>query len=139
MIESIERRGIRAQQWVDAINNFVIKQSNFVGDVEYIHAEADTGSKYEVASYVTNSYWRNRDGHTMFIAVSQPWERVWTSNRSGFAYPDYVCEHWGPPSRKFDDVHGGDLAAVAMCINLLKGNTLEQARAAMLDVASWLT
>lgn len=123
------------QDWLDAVDNYRIQQYRNDGVVQYLHAEAGTGSKYELATYLVQSDWRDKDASTMFLAVSQPWERVWTTGRGDWAFPNYVAEHWGPPRRSISDIHGGDLAAVVMSINLLKGHSMNEVVARMLEWA----
>lgn len=117
------------QQWNEAVDNFIIKQYVNSDVTTYIHAEADTGSKYEVFSTLIKSLWRNQSDLTCFVTVANPWERVWTSPFNSWAYPDYVREHWGHSRalvRTDREVHGGDLAAMTMCVNMALGHSLDE-------------
>lgn len=111
-------------QWNAAVNDFTIVQFWADDYANYVHAEAKTGSKYEVLSTFAQADWRNKKALTCFVAVANPWERVWTTPWQSWAYPDYVREHWGSPHRSYEQMHGGDLAAVTMCVNLVLGHSV---------------
>jgi hypothetical protein len=113
------------QDWNDAVDNFVIAQYQFAtGGTTYVHAEAGTGSKYEVYGTFIRSDWRDKGNDTFFIAVANPWQRVWTTQHDSWAFPDYAVEHWGSPNRSRSEMHGGDAAAITMCVNVVLGHTL---------------
>jgi hypothetical protein len=112
------------EQWLLAVNNFKIVQYWVGNGIDYIHAEADTGSKYEVFSTHIWSDWRTRENPTCFITVANPWERVWTTPWESWAYPDYVLEHWGSTRRSRSETHGGDAAAITICVNAVLGHEI---------------
>lgn len=116
------------QQWNEAVGNFIIKQSLFDTPRAYIHAEASTGSKYELTAVLIPAKWRDSEKDTMFVTVVNPWERAWTVGAGDWLFPDYVREHWGQPNRSRSEQHGGDLAAVVMCMNILMGHSLDEVR-----------
>jgi len=119
------------KDWKDACDKFTIVEHRVWGVPtmmnRYIHAEADTGSKYEVLGMDAQSDWRSRDNETYFITVSLPWCASWTSPFGSLIYPNYALEHWRSPRRTVNEMHGGDAAALTICLNIITGHDEEHA------------
>lgn len=116
------------EEWLKAVEKFKVVQYWIGNGIDYIHAEADTGSKYEVFSTHIWSDWRTKANPTCFVTVANPWKTVWTTTWESWAYPDYVMEHWRSPYRtSLEHMHGGDMAAITICINAVLGHEVEEA------------
>jgi hypothetical protein len=113
--------------WMEAVDKFKVIQHRVVGMPEqmthYIHAEADTGSKYELLGQEVQIDWRNQHGHTFMVTVMNPWVACWQLQQGALTYPDYAIERWGSPRGK--DMHGGDVAALVICLGVIGGSTIE--------------
>ena len=120
-----------SKDWQDACDHFKVMEYRVWGVPSminrYLHAEADTGSKYEVLSTEMMAEWRNSTSPTYYVTVANPWERVWTSSFGSIIYPDYALEHWRSPHRTVSQMHGGDAAALTICLNMICGHGEEQA------------
>jgi hypothetical protein len=123
------------KDWLEACEKFTIIQHTVTGIkgmnyVCFVHAEADTGSRYEFIG-VEIPRW---DGEMQLaLVVKNPWERVWTCSW-GPIYPDYAIEHWGSP-RQGRNMHGGDAAALTIGLNILCGDEPDVAVAFCKDFA----
>ena len=117
------------KDWTEATAKFTVLQHRVVGLPEqmtrYIHAEADTGSKYELLGQEVQIDWRNPHGHTFIVTVMNPWVATWPLQQGAITYPDYAIERWGSPRGR--DMHGGDTAALTICLNMIGGATIEEA------------
>jgi hypothetical protein len=118
------------KDWEEATNKFVVVEHRVWGVPtmmnRYLHAEADTGSKYEVLGMDAQADWRSVD-ETYFITVSLPWCATWTSAFGSVIYPNYAMEHWRSPRRTMNEMHGGDAAALTIALNIICGHNLEHA------------
>ena len=112
-------------EWKRACDAFVVMEHRVWGVPtmmnRYLHAEADTGSKYEVLGMDAQSDWRSRSNETYFITVVNPWQAAWTCGYGSMIYPNYALEHWGSHRRTPSQMHGGDAAALVICMNIICG------------------
>jgi hypothetical protein len=119
------------QHWLEAVNKFTVLQHRVVGMPQqmtrYIHAEADTGSRYEVLGVEAQIDWRNPHHATYEVVVMNPWINAWPLQYGSVVYPDYAIEHWGSPRGR--NMHGGDAAALTLMLNMIAGATIEEAAA----------
>ena len=116
------------RDWQKAVLSFNVMQLEWdphTGKPVYIHAEADTGSKYEVVAMDVLSAWRNPDWPTTVITVLNPWQTAWTTPRGGMVWPDYALKHWRSPRRTVSEMHGGDAAALVICLNIIATGSVE--------------
>ena len=117
--------------WREAACKFTVLQHRVAGIpgsmTRYIHAEADTGSKYEFLGQEVQIDWRNPHEPTYVMTVMNPWSAVWTSGFGSLIYPDYALEHWRSPRRERSEMHGGDSAALVIGLNMLCGREIEEA------------
>lgn len=106
------------QDFADAVSDFALREyTQTLGNaVTFVRAEAKTGSTYQVC--VARIEGTSLGQNTAVVSVLQPWQSVWTCC-GGMLTADYVLEHWGAHRRK--TMHGGDLAALTMAINLALG------------------
>jgi hypothetical protein len=113
--------------WTEATSKFIVLQHRVVGMPQqmsrYIHAEADTGSRYEVLGCEMQIDWRNPHTCTYEVVVMNPWVNAWPLQYGSVVYPDYAIERWGSPRGR--DMHGGDAAALTICLNMIGGTTIE--------------
>lgn len=120
---------IFAKQWRDGVRKFAVLQWSQVGlpgqMTTYVHAEADTGSRYEFLGQEVQIDYRNPHYPTFVMVVMSPWRAVWTSPKGSMIHPNYALEHWSPDGRRVGN--GGDAAALTIGLNLLCGSTLEEA------------
>jgi hypothetical protein len=121
----------KSKDWHRAVGKFTVLQHRVAGlpgqMTRYVHAEADTGSKYEFLAQEVQIDWRNPHDPTNVIVVMNPWENSWTSPVGSLIYPDYALEHWGSPHRTAIQHHGGDAAALVIGLNMVCGATIEEA------------
>jgi hypothetical protein len=120
-----------SKEWHRALNKFTVLQHRVAGlpgqMTRYIHAEADTGSKYEFLGQEVQIDWRNPHDPTYVLVVMNPWNNSWTASPGSLIYPDYALEHWCSPHRTPGSTHGGDAAALVIGLNMLCGATIEEA------------
>jgi hypothetical protein len=119
------------KDWRHACNHFTVLEHNVFGVpglmTRYLHAEADTGSRYEIISTEMLSPFRRADGPTNFISVVLPWAAVWTADHGSIIYPNYALEHWRSPRRTLNEMHGGDSAALPIGLNIICGSDYDVA------------
>lgn len=118
--------------WKEAVEKFTVLQhraSGIPGSMtRYIHAEADTGSKYEFLGQEVQIDWRNPHHPTYVITVLNPWQTAWTTQYGSYLHVDYVLEHWRPLYKTRREMHGGDSAALVIGLNMVNGFDIDEAR-----------
>jgi hypothetical protein len=120
-----------SKDWHRAVGKFTVLQHRVVGMPEqmthYIHAEADTGSRYEFLGQDVQIDYRNPHAPSFVVVVMEPWHNVWTAPKGSYIYPDYALERWGNPAKSAGQHHGGDTAALVIGLNMICGATIEEA------------
>ena len=109
------------QWWLDqarqALDNFaVLRMDGSTYSWQWAVAEADTGSRYEMATLP------HPDG--TLVAVVHPWERVYVKGAGGLMHPVYFAEKWGKPHCRMSEMHGGDLYALMKLMSVMCGVTI---------------
>lgn len=101
--------------WLAATEAFEVVTFDRMTNTSHLVVEAGTGSVYEIFA----SDFRSRLGDSRrALAMMHPWSAVWTAAPKDLLYPDYVHERWAPQR---DIVHGGDLCAVTIALNIANG------------------
>lgn len=121
-----------SKQWHKAVNGFTVLQHRLSGLPDgmtmYIHAEADTGSRYEFLGQEVQIDYRNPHSPTLMGIVLNPWVNAWPLS-GGMIHPDYALEHWGRDGAWMaSHYHGGDAAVLCIGLNMLVGANVEDAR-----------
>lgn len=115
-------------QWLEAVEKFTVMNLVVSDEVAYLHAEADTGSRYEFLGARIPTAWT--PGHsTHFISVFSPWERVYPIVHGTYIHPTYAFEKWGAPAWREREMHGGDAAALLVGVNIINGQSVDDALA----------
>lgn len=108
-----------AEQGREALDAFrSMPDSNVSGG--YIHAEADTGSRYEV--YAMDAQGADAEGGAKMVFVVYP--RGLSGSfavRGGKMHPVYFLEKFSSRGESLRENHGGDVYAVMECIAQLTG------------------
>lgn len=104
--------------WIDAareaLDKFeVVRQEGSWHSWQWMEAQADTGSRYEMATIP------HPDG--TLVAVVSPWERVYVKGHGEVLHPVYFAEKWGKPNCRLSEMHGGDAYALMKMMSLLCG------------------
>lgn len=81
----------------------------------YVQAEAKTGSKYIVAVAKLPDHPDIPGSHV--VSIIQPWQTAWLVTLPAEIELRYAMERFRNPARQPNEVHGGDLQAIAMTIN----------------------
>lgn len=110
--------------WNEALGKFRMMEFVDGPGVQYVEAEADTGSRYVVLSSLVPSV---RSGSMLHVTVAQPWQTTWPMQSRSLHHWTYVDEHLCSPHRGRGNSHGGDLAAVTVCTHLVTGWSLDEA------------
>ena len=107
----------------EALRNFVIMEDSEISN-GYIHAEADTGTRYEVYAVKARgeNFTRNESSYKI-VSIYEPrtYTGVYPIMVGGLIEHNYFLEKFGGRGNDVSSYHGGDVYALIMCICLLTG------------------
>ena len=85
--------------------------------VQFVEAEADTGSKYIVVATPLEVAGRAQLGGPVLVSVCSPWHDSYALQEHGLLTSSYVAEHFTAGRWRTGHLNGGDLAALTMTID----------------------
>lgn len=91
----------------------VVASYGWDGEVRYVEAEADTGTRYAVAMALLPVGAYSFAGAPLMVSVLSPWRVAYPMQAVGELHIGYVAEKFAPRDRT---VNGGDLAALTLTI-----------------------
>jgi hypothetical protein len=112
----------------DARSNWrvtVDARSGIAGEVRYVEAEADTGSRYAVTVTRLPHAARRREGGPVLVTVTAPWQDAWALQQSGDLHASYVAEHLSGDRWRNGSLNGGDLAALTLTVAYALGRNAQ--------------
>ena len=113
-----------AQQGREALDAFrTVPDSNVAGG--YIHAEADTGSRYEVYAMDAQGADAGVGAKMVFVVYPRGLSGSYAV-RGGKMHPVYFLEKFSSRGQSLRENHGGDVYAVLECIAQLTGGDYVQ-------------